>query len=218
MSDYLTDDEQVAALRKWWDENGTQLVVTLVLVVGGVIGWRWWVDYHQVRTEAASALYQQFLEARGAEAVRNDESDLAAIVEQLDDEFAGTSYQTFTLLYRAHDAVEAEKYAEAADLLHRVIDGAPDDLLKDLARTRIARVLAQQGEYDAALTELSNVRGEGYRALAAETKGDILVARGDAADQAAEAYRSALAETPAGEAEAILEAKLADVTRADATP
>ena len=45
MSDYLTDEEQVAKLKSWWDENGVSVIVTLVLVVAGVVGWRWYESY-----------------------------------------------------------------------------------------------------------------------------------------------------------------------------
>ena len=68
MSEYLNDDDRVLALRKWWESNGTLLIVGLVLIIGAVIGWRWYNDYTQARDEAASATYQRYLESRQGDA------------------------------------------------------------------------------------------------------------------------------------------------------
>ena len=68
MSEYMNDDDRVQVLRKWWEDNGTFLVVALVLVIGGVVGWRWYLDYTQTRDEAASATFQRYLEARQRDA------------------------------------------------------------------------------------------------------------------------------------------------------
>ncbi|MYE24023.1 MAG: tetratricopeptide repeat protein, partial [Gammaproteobacteria bacterium] len=38
----MTDEEQAERLKKWWDANGVSLIVTLVLAVGAVIGWRYY--------------------------------------------------------------------------------------------------------------------------------------------------------------------------------
>ena len=64
VAEYLNDDDRVLALRKWWETNGTMLVVGLVLMIAAVIGWRWYNDHTQAREEAASATYQQYVEAR----------------------------------------------------------------------------------------------------------------------------------------------------------
>jgi len=34
----MNDDDRVQVLRKWWEDNGTFLVVALVLVIGSVVG------------------------------------------------------------------------------------------------------------------------------------------------------------------------------------
>ena len=68
MAEYLNDDDRVLALRRWWETNGTMLVVGLVLVIAAVIGWRWYNDHTQAREEAASATYQHYLEARQRDA------------------------------------------------------------------------------------------------------------------------------------------------------
>ena len=219
MSDYLSEEEQITALRRWWSENGTSLIVGLVVAMAAVVGWRWYGEYRQTQTEAASALYQKYVEGRASNA------DVADTVATLDTEFPKTSYRVFTLFYRAADAAKAEKYTEAVPLLTEAIASSPDPRLADVARVRLAKVLAQLGEHEKALGTLGDVRGEGFKAATAELKGDILMTKGDVAGARA-AYEAAVKANARGGGERgsadggiedpVLDAKLADATRVDA--
>ena len=44
MADHITEEEQIEALKRWWDENGKQVVLAIVLTVGGYFGWQAWTD------------------------------------------------------------------------------------------------------------------------------------------------------------------------------
>jgi predicted negative regulator of RcsB-dependent stress response len=81
VSDYLSDEEQVAVVKKWWDEYGKALLLGLGVAVLSVVGWRYYQDYSQTRAEAAAALYQVKREQREAEAPAPDE--LARLAEAL---------------------------------------------------------------------------------------------------------------------------------------
>ena len=37
-----TEEEQVAAIKSWWKENGKSLVLTVAGVLAGVFGWKAW--------------------------------------------------------------------------------------------------------------------------------------------------------------------------------
>ncbi len=201
MSDYLTDEEQIAKLKAWWEENGTGLVVGLILVIGGVIGWRWYDGYRTEKIESASTLYEEFLASEGE--IREQ---LAA---SIDAQIPDTSYQVFTLLHRAHAAAEEADFATTEALLVRAVAAAPDALLADVARLRLARVLQQGDRSDDALAVLGAIRGEGFRSHVAELKGDIHLTRGETV-LAHEAYSAALVELSEGEVRPMLEMKVAD--------
>lgn len=206
MSDYLTDEEQIAKLKAWWDENGTGLVVSLILVIGGVVGWRWYDGYRAEQIESASILYEEFLVSEGE--VR--EQFAASIDAQIPD----TSYQVFTLLHRAHTAAEEADFATTEALLVRAVAAAPDALLADVARLRLARVLQQGDRSDDALAVLGAIRGEGFRSHVAELKGDIHLTRGETV-LAHEAYSAALVELSEGKVRLMLEMKAADTAGAN---
>ena len=61
-----------------------------------------------------------------------------------------------------------------------------------IARLRLASLLLDQKTYDAAIAELNKEHPAGFDALFLDLKGDVLVAKGDAA-AARDAYKSALA-------------------------
>ncbi len=205
MSDYLTDEEQVARLRAWWESNGTALIVGVVLVVLGVVGWRWYQSSVEERVTRGSDLYIQWLEA-GKDARQR----LAELIAQ---EAGSTAYHSFVLLQGARDAVEAGDLPLAQSQLDKAIEAAPAQELADLARLRLARVLFDLDRADDALETLRQIRGDGYRSLAAELKGDIHLSRGERAE-AHEAYASALAQVQEGNQRPLLEVKVADTADA----
>jgi len=205
VSDYLTDEEQMARLRSWWEQNGTALVIGVVVVVAGVVGWRWYDSSAQERTERGSALYAQWLEA--------GEESKARLAELIAEEADGTAYPAFVLLHQAQALVAAGDSAGAEAPLRDAVAAAPDQELADLARLRLGRVLFDLDRTDDALGVLMEVRGAGYRVLAAELKGDIHLARGERA-LAHEAYQSALAEAQEGSQRPLLEVKVADTADA----
>jgi predicted negative regulator of RcsB-dependent stress response len=207
----MTDDDRVAAIRRWWDESGTTFVVALVLVVAAVVGWRWYTDAARGSREAASLAYQQYVEQREAE--EPDTEAMARALEALDRDHAGSGYHVFSLFFRAADALGREDFAEGEKWLRQALDVADDARLADLARVRLARVLHQVDRDDDALAILQGVKGAGFRSYAAELKGDVLLAAGKK-DEALEAYRAA--QEVAGEdgKRPLLEMKIADLVTA----
>ncbi|HFD86518.1 MAG TPA: tetratricopeptide repeat protein, partial [Gammaproteobacteria bacterium] len=59
MNDYVTDEQQVEALKKWWAENGRYLIGGVALGLALLFGWNSWKDYRENRAKNASALFSQ---------------------------------------------------------------------------------------------------------------------------------------------------------------
>lgn len=214
MSEYMNDDDRVLVLRRWWEGNAASMLVSLVLVIGGVIGWRWYNDYTQTREEAASSTYQRYIEARQRDA---KPEEVATILATLDTDFSKTGYRAFSLFYRAHDAAEAQDYAKASQYLETVINETKDDRLRDVARLRVARLQVQAGNTDAALETLRKITGQGFRSYVAELKGDILLSQ-QKVDEAREAYQAAAAAAEGGEVQPVLQMKITDLAKPEAAP
>ena len=181
MADYLTDEEQAERLKRWWEQNGTSLVVAVVLAVAAVLGWRYYQGYTQDRGNAASAAFVAFEEARAADAPVSD------LLEVIDTEHVGSAYHVFTLLYRAADQAREKDWEEALAYLERAAELADSRVIEDTARYRAAKVLYQLERFDDALAEVAKIGSAGFEAPVAELSGDIHIAKGDTA-AAIEAY------------------------------
>ena len=208
MSDYLTDEEQMARLKTWWEQYGRALVVALVLGVTGVIGWRWYEDTRQVDIAAAADLYADYLDTEGEARQQFTQS----IAEQIPE----SAYHTLVLIRSARDSVDAEDFEMAETHLRSALAAADSDVLNDLVNVRLAKVLQQRDKADEALQTLAKVRGEGFRPVVAELKGDIHLGRGERA-LAHEAYKSALegvADLQRSTQRALLELKVLDTADA----
>lgn len=205
MSDYLSDEEQVERLKNWWSENGTSLIVMLVLAIGGVIGWRYYDDYSLAQSEAASDSYREFLDARQA----GDED--FSLSSNMDFAHSGTAYEVFILLYQARDASEMQDWDYASDLLARSIEIADQEVLRDIARIRLARINYQLDRSDAALALLGTVLSTGFASDVAELTGDIHLQRGDIS-LAMDAYKAALDSASDGTSRSLIELKIASIS------
>ena len=174
-------------MRRWWRANGGWIIAGLVVGVAALVGWRAW-NAHQIgQAEAASAVYAELLAAVDAGA-RDEALSLAA---ELTGDYGATPYADHAGLALAKLHMDAGDAEAAAAALESVLDSTGDDALAHIARLRLARVRLQQAQPDAAAVSLDGVEEGGFAALYAAVRGDIHVARGDAAAARA-AYRRAL--------------------------
>jgi predicted negative regulator of RcsB-dependent stress response len=177
---YRTEEEQVEALRRWWDENGKSTIAAIVIAVSVGFGWQAWKANDQQQRENASDIYQAMLQAMGS-GDASAEQGLVGIdlAEQLKADYSGSTYAQFAVLHLARLAVTNNDLSEAEAQLRWVLgkaDRGSDVAL--VAQMRLARVMASSGDTDQALAILEEV-GEGpYQASYAVARGDILLALG----------------------------------------
>ena len=199
MSEYLSEEEQVARLKAWWDENGTFVLVVTVLAVVAIVGWRWYGGYTEDQAFAASKLFDEYREADG-----EARKALAASIEAAHE---GSAYHVFVLMTQAQEAVAADDLTLADIALSHAVEVARDALLADLARIRLAKVQFGLDRAEQALATLGGVRNEGYRAWALEAQGDIYAAQ-DNLEAAHESYSAAVAALQPGDERPLLNMKL----------
>ena len=210
-----TEDEQIAQIKDWWDRNGKPLLAGGVLALVAVFGWQGWQKYQVNQAQGASVLYQQLLETALDPAGKPDAAKVAELAGKLDSEFGGSHYAQYGNLFVAKVAVEADRLEDAAAALQRVLDKPADATLSELARQRLARVLAAQDKVDDALKLLDAKVEDSFLASREELKGDLLVqlGRSDDAHAAYQKAKDALAEDAAVGG---LQMKLDDLAKGDA--
>ena len=133
---YETEEQQVEAIKKWWKENGTMFVAGIVITLGAVVGWRWWMDHRNAQAEAAAVEYQQLL----AELSQGDKEAVIKRGGYLIDNYAATPYSDLAALALSRLRVDAGELAAARSRLEWVMNHAEAPELRDVARLRLARV------------------------------------------------------------------------------
>jgi predicted negative regulator of RcsB-dependent stress response len=189
---YRTEEEQVEALRRWWDENGKSTIAAIVIALSVGFGWQAWKANDQRQQENASDIYQAMLQAMGS-GDASAEQALAGIglAQQLKADYGGSTYAQFAALHLARIAVDNKDLPEAEAQLRWVLgkaDRGSDVAL--VAQMRLARVVASSGDTDQALAILQEVDEGPYQASYAVARGDILLALGRD-DDARVAYNQA---------------------------
>ena len=210
-----TDDEELAVIKDWWQRNGMPLLTGVVLALVVVFGWQGWQQYQSNQAHGASMVYQQLLEAALDPSGKADAGKVAELANTLKNEYAGTHYAQYGSLFVAKVAVETGKLDDAAAELQAIVNKPADDSLGELARQRLARVLAAQDKAEEALKLLDGKAADAFTASREELKGDLLVQLGRA-DDAHAAYEKAKAALSEDAAVGGLQMKLDDLAKGDA--
>ncbi|AXK53566.1 MULTISPECIES: tetratricopeptide repeat protein [Pseudomonas] len=210
-----TEDEQLAELKDWWQRNGKPLVTGGLLALVIVFGWQAWHKYQNNQSQGASVLYQQLLETTLTPDGKPDAARVADLAGKLNSEFGGTAYAQYGNLFVAKVAVDTGKLDDAAAQLKAVLDKPASPALGEVARQRLAQVLAAQNKADEALKLLEGDADKAFLATREELKGDLLVQLGRV-DEAHAAYQKAKAALSDEAAVGGLQIKLDDLAKGDA--
>ena len=186
MDAYDSEKEQIEKIKKWWDANGTAIIVGLVIGLGGIFGFRYWESSKMLAGEAASANYEHLLVMSQAGA--SDEATAAAdaIINNQPD----TPYAKMAALLSAKLAVDDNDYATAKQRLQWIIEQPQKTELTALAHARLAQVLLAEGKIEDAAATFDQLSSDS-KSRFHELNGDILLAKGEV-DAARSAYETAL--------------------------
>jgi predicted negative regulator of RcsB-dependent stress response len=183
----LEEQEQLDELKAWWKQYRTLILLVVVataVTLGGMWGWRTYRDGQAIE---AGELYVQ-LQAAAAGGEPKKVQDIAAVLAT---KYPRTGYAAFAAFAGAKAALDSGDMAEAKNRLQWALDNARDDETRDIARLRLAAVLLDAKDYDAALKLLEAKHADTFSALYADLKGDVLVAQGHISE-ARIAYQLAL--------------------------
>ena len=174
MSDY-SEAEQMERAKSWLKSNAIWIIAGIAIGAGGLGGWRWYQERRNTQAETASARYEELVDAFS----RRDNVRGTTLLEELNREYAWTPYASLGTLIAARVQVEANELDKAAAGLKSVMDNAKDDELKMVARLRLARVQSALGKNDEALATLKIDDPGEFAPRLADTRGDVLLAKGD---------------------------------------
>ncbi len=180
----LEEQEQLDQLKAFWARWGTLVTAVLVIVLGGYLAWLGWGAWQRDQAAKAGAMYDELERAVRA----GDAAASTRIFADIRDRFPRTAFAGQAGLMAARLALEKGQRDDARNALVWVAESAGETGLRDVARLRLAGLLAEDGRSDEALKRLDAVQGSGFQALANDRRGDLLAAQGKA-DEARAAWR-----------------------------
>lgn len=192
MEQYRTEEEQVEALKKWWDENGRGLIVAVIVALGVGFGWQGWQKYTADEAAAASERYQALLQQLAQITDSGDQQEAINMAREIKTEHSRSTYAEFAGLHLARLAAERGDMAEAEAQLRWVLGRADNGSeVYLLSQLRLARVLASNGDISQAKQILNATEAGPYEASYAVARGDIAMMENDV-EAARAAYTLAL--------------------------
>jgi predicted negative regulator of RcsB-dependent stress response len=171
----LTDTEREEQVRSFVRENLLFLLLAVALGLAAVSGYKYWQSKRMGGAEAAELQYMAVISALAT----NNPDKAAEQAKELRASHPKSPYADQAELVQARAAVARRDYDGATRMLRTVIDGAGDPLLRQIARTRLARVMVEQGRYDDAVGLLPLAEAGAFAALYHDIRGDALAAKGD---------------------------------------
>jgi len=188
MSDLYDTHEQGERVKSWLRENGSAIVMGLVLAFGLMFGFKQWQAWETSKRQQASAEYQVLSSLL-------EEENMDAAVSNYDvlkTEYPKSAYTSMAAMMMAKARLNSGQADLAASDLEYAMAHAQPEPVKVIARERLARVRLSQGDLDAAMKLIDEAPSEvGFEAQFAEIRGDIYLAKGET-DLAIGSYQAAL--------------------------
>jgi len=200
----LQEQEQVDALKSFWRQYGNLITWTLILALGAFAAWNGWNWYQRDQGVKAGAMYDEL-----DRAVQASEVDRAAkIFADLQGRYPSTAWAAQGGLMLAKLQLDKGQPDAASAALKWVAEKSADEGLKAIASLRLAGIELDAKRFDAALKAVEAANAKGFESLAADRRGDVLLAQGKT-QQAADAFLTAWKDMPESlEYRRVVEAKL----------
>jgi predicted negative regulator of RcsB-dependent stress response len=195
------EQERIAAIQHWWEDNARFVYGAVAAFVLAVAGWKGWQYWSAVQTADAAAMASELTKA-GA-----DPKKVTALADAVIDRHPRSFYASEAGLVAAKVAFESGDLKGAQAKLEWVLAHGRKEH-EGVARVRLAAVLLDQKKHAEALQVLDGNKDEAFVAPVADLKGDIHFAQGRV-DEARAAYKLAIEKSdPRSPLRALTELKL----------
>ncbi len=184
----LEEQEQIDQLRAWWGKYGTLVSTALliaVIILGGWRGWQWYQNHQSGQARGYFEALEEATRQTGDESVAR----INAAMKTLRDEYAATDYAARGALV-ASAALQTRDQIPAARAQLEWLAQSKNIALVPVAKLRLAGLLVDQKDYEAALAQLNDAPAA-FAGLFDDRRGDILAAQGKASE-ARDAWKKAL--------------------------
>jgi len=167
--------EQGEIVKKWLSENGSAIVMGLVIAFGGLFGFKQWQSWQVNNRQQASIEFSVMGDLLAAGQLDAAVSNF----ENLKEDYPDSPYTSMAAMQFATARISTSQPDLAVGLYEYVIENGYPKAMKVIARERLARVLLDLGQADAALSTLDGAEDiTGLESRFAEVRGDIYFTQG----------------------------------------
>lgn len=177
----LEEQEQLDQIKHFWSKWGTPITGIAIVVMGSFAAWNGYQFWQQRQALQASALADVV-----AVAVESgDQTRVAQAFDAIKADYKGTLQAGYAALLVAQSAVNADKLPEAKAALQWAADSTKDEGYQAAAKLRLAAVLMQEKDLDAAAALLRGSFPAEFKGLVADRLGDVLQLQGKSSEAVA---------------------------------
>ena len=184
----LEEQEQLDQIKHFWKQYGNVITWALIVVLGAFSGWNFYQYWQRTQAVQAAALFDEVDRA----AQSTDVTRIDRVFTDMKDRFSSTTYAQQSGLLVAKQYVALGKPDSARAALTWVAEHSSDSGYQSVAKLRLAALLIDAKNFDAALGQLNGSVAPSFEALFADRRGDIYALQGNKTQAVAEyekAYR-----------------------------
>lgn len=182
----LQEQEQLDELKAFWKKYGNPISWLITAVLLAFAGWNGWNWYQRDQGTKAAAMFDALDQA----AVVGDADKAGRVFNDLKERYPRTVVTQQGGLLAAKLQAEKGQLDAAKATLTWVADNGSEDEYRAIASLALAGVLLDTKQLDAALKALDGIKAPSFAGLAADRRGDVLLAQGKPAE-AKTAYQAA---------------------------
>lgn len=171
----LEEQEQLDQLKHFWKQYGNPITWLLILVLGGFAAWNGYQYWQRSQSAQAAAMFDEVLRVIQT----NDPDKVERAFNDMKERFPSAIQTHQAGLVAAKSLVDAKQADKAKAVLTWMAEKPTDAGYASIAHLRLAALLLESQSYDAALKQVDAVRDPAFSALAADRRGDILMAQGN---------------------------------------
>ncbi len=182
----LQEQEQLDALKAFWNKHGNLITGLLLLVLGAFAAWNGWQYWQREQGVKAGAMYDEL--ERAAQVADADKA--GRVFNDMKERFPRTAAAQQAALLTAKTQFDKGQADAAQASLQWLVQNGKDDELRTVGQLRLAALHAQAKRFDEALKAVDGATAPGFEGLAADRRGDVLVLQGKK-PEAVVAYQAA---------------------------
>jgi predicted negative regulator of RcsB-dependent stress response len=200
----LEEQEQLDELKHFWKQYGNLITWALIAVLGAFAAWNGYQYWQRSQAAQASVMFDEI--ERAVQSGETPKIDRA--LADMKERFGSTAYAQQAGLLAAKAYHDKGNVDAARAALTWIADKSSDPGYQAVARLRLAGLLLEKKTYDEALQQLAGGFPKDFEGLAADRRGDILMAQGKKAEAKTEYEKAYKALDERAEYRRLVEVKL----------